>query len=191
MFGAMQIHLIRHTTPNIGKGICYGQTDMGLNQAVFEQELSAIKAKLPEGIERFYTSPLQRCKTLAENLNPNFVVDERLMEMNFGAWENKNWSDINPTELNTWMQDFVNIRTPNGENYTDLHQRTTGFIKEILTHNYQKVALITHAGNIRSIMSFVLSLPLENSFRIHLSYGTVVSVKLDALEHNNKLISII
>ena len=187
----MEVYLIRHTTPNISKGICYGQTDIGLDQNSFEQEFKIIQSKLPTDIERFYTSPLQRCEILTEKINPDFVVDNRLMELNFGDWENKSWNEIDQTELNHWMQNFVNVKTPNGENYIDLHNRTLNFINEVLKLDFKKIAIITHAGNIRSFMSFVLSLSLENSFRINLNYGTVVSVKLDELEYNNKLLSII
>ncbi len=187
----MQVYLIRHTTPSVGKGICYGQSDIDLNETVFEEELKTIQSKLPKDIEQFYTSPLRRCEKLSKHLTQNFIPDERLKELNFGEWENKSWNDIDQTELNKWMQDFVNIATPNGENYIVLYQRTKDFIDSILKTNYQKIAIITHAGNIRSFLSFVLSLPLENSFRIHLDYGAVVSIKLGKSENNNKLFSII
>jgi alpha-ribazole phosphatase len=186
----MQIYLIRHTTPKVGKGICYGQTDISLDQTNFIQEYNIIKSKLPKDIEQYYTSPLQRCKILTEKLNQNFIVDERLMELNFGDWENKDWNEIDQSLLNYWMQDFVNIKTPNGENYLDLHKRTLHFINEILELNLNKIAIITHAGNIRSFVSSVLSLPLALSFRIHLNYGTVVSIQFEKLECNNKLFSI-
>jgi alpha-ribazole phosphatase len=186
----MEVYLIRHTTPNISKEICYGQTDIGINETLFQQELQLIQSKLPNDIEQFYTSPLQRCKILAEKLNPDFILDERLKELNFGDWENKGWNEIEQNGLNKWMQDFVNIKTPNGENYIDLNNRTQSFISEILKLNLQKIAIVTHAGNIRSFLSLVLSLPLENSFRINLNYGSVVSIELDKLEFNNKLNSI-
>ena len=35
----MQVYLIRHTTPNIAKGICYGQTDMDVEEKLFAKEL--------------------------------------------------------------------------------------------------------------------------------------------------------
>ena len=71
-----------------------------------------------------------------------------------------------------------------------MHLRTESFINEVLKTNLQKIAIITHAGNIRSFLSFVLSLPLENSFRIHLDYATVVAVILNENKHFNKLVSI-
>ncbi|WP_448517950.1 histidine phosphatase family protein, partial [Rhodoflexus sp.] len=62
--------------------------------------------------------------------------------------------------------------------------------KEVLKTNLQKIAVVTHAGNIRSFLSFVLSLPLENSFRIRLNYATIVAVILNENNNFNQLISI-
>jgi len=186
----MEVYLIRHTTPKISKGICYGQTDLEIDDTSFEQELKFVLKNIPNDIEKYFSSPLKRCKQLAEKLNANYSIDERLMELNFGDWENKNWNEIDQSQLNVWMQDFVNVSPPNGENYKNLCWRTESFINEVLETNLQKIAIITHAGNLRSFLSFVLSLPLENSFRIRLDYATVVAVILNENKNFNQLLSI-
>lgn len=186
----MEIYLIRHTTPYIGKGICYGQTDISLNEELFAQEVKIIQSKLPKGIAHFYTSPLQRCKKLTQQLTSNYTEDSRLMELDFGDWENKPWSELKQEEVNIWMNDFANVKVPNGECYRDLHQRTISFITDILEKNHKKVLIITHAGNIRSFMSWTLDLPLENSFRIALNYGSTVKIEINSDKCFNKLISI-
>ena len=186
----MEVYLIRHTTPKISKGICYGQTDLEVDETSFEQELKFVLKNIPNDIEKYFSSPLKRCRQLAEKLNADYSIDERLMELNFGDWENKNWNEIDKTQLNTWMQDFVNISPTNGESYKYLYRRTESFINEVLETNFQKIAVITHAGNIRSFLSFVLSLPLENSFRIRLDYATVVAVILNKNKNFNQLLSI-
>jgi alpha-ribazole phosphatase len=186
----MEVYLIRHTTPKVGKGICYGQTDLDIDETSFEQELNFIFKNLPKDIEKYFSSPLKRCRQLAERLSTDFKVDERLMELNFGDWENKNWNEIDKTKLNEWMQDFAKISPPNGENYKALHLRTESFITEVLKTDLQKIAIITHAGNIRSFLSFVLSFPLENSFRIVLDYAAVVTVILNENKYFNQLVSI-
>lgn len=186
----MEIHLIRHSTPNIAKGVCYGQTDISLNENVFAEELKHIKTKLPNGIQHFYTSPLQRCKKLTHQLTSNYTEHSQLMELNFGDWENKYWNELDKDQVNIWMNDFVNIQAPNGENYLDLHERTITFIETLLSTNYDRVCIVTHAGNIRSFISWTLDLTLENSFRIELGYGAMVSIKVNRDKCLNKLISI-
>lgn len=187
----MQVYLIRHTTPDIAKGICYGQLNIGLDEDQFEKELKVIQSKLPSDIEKFYSSPLVRCTQLAEKLCTDYEIDDNLMEMNFGKWENVPWSDIPEDELNVWMNNFVNEKTPNGESYRNLHTRCTKFTDSLLHKNLKMVAIITHAGNIRSIISKVLGLPLENSFRLELNYGCVVSISINKNEQQNKLYTIL
>lgn len=186
----MEIYLIRHTSPNINKGICYGQTDLDIDPIKFEEELSIIQSKLPRSIEQFYSSPLKRCVALTQRLTSGYETDKRLVELNFGEWENKKWDDINSMELNSWMADYVNIHPPKGENYKTLYQRTKDFLEMLLQTSHKKAAIITHAGNIRSIISYILDLPLENSFRIHLDYGAVVHIQLESDLCSCKLISI-
>ncbi len=186
----MQVYLIRHTTPDIEKGICYGQTDFAVNPTLFIEELKIIQSKLPDNIDRFFSSPLKRCKQLAECLSAEYIEDERLIELDFGDWENKFWSELNQTEVTVWAKDFVNNRPPNGENYVELHNRIIKFIETLLNTDNESAGIVTHAGNIRSFISRTLDLPLENSFRIDLTYGAVISLKIEKDKCYNKLISI-
>ena len=186
----MQVYLIRHTTPEIEKGICYGQTDIDVNQTLFNEELKIIQSKIPDNIGSFFSSPLKRCKQLVGFLSANYLEDERLIELNFGDWENKSWNELNQDDLNLWTQDFVNNRTPNGENYVELHNRTIKFIETLLNTDNESAGIVTHAGNIRSFISRTIDLPLENSFRIDLEYGAVISLKIEKDRCYNKLVSI-
>lgn len=187
----MEIYLIRHTSPLIEKGICYGQSDIPLHPLLFESESAEVRAKLPFGIDHCYSSPLTRCATLARKLAEQVSFDERLKELHFGDWELQAWDAINAAELNPWMTDFVNQPALNGESYAQLHQRTESFITELLDQEYKRVAIVTHAGNIRSLISWALDLPLANSFRIGLSYGAVAKIALHKDKQLNQLLSII
>ena len=190
------IYLIRHTTPDVQKGVCYGQTNLHL-VATFEEEFKQIKEKLSvflekNPIEKIYTSPLLRCKKLAQNLQNkylgdvqqgNFVEDTRLMEMNFGDWEMKTWEHIHENDINNWMNDFVTIKTPNGESFEGLSARVKKFWEEILVlsnkdeNKNKNIAIITHAGVIRAILALILGFPLENAFRLEVNYGGICVLK--------------
>ena len=183
----MEIYLVRHTTPNVKKGICYGQTDIDVNSHTFESELCEISNKLPSDIDRFYCSPLVRCSKLAKKLANNVQIDERLIELDFGSWENKKWSELDNHELSNWMENFVSIKAGGAESYLDLHKRTLSFIKAQSKNSKQNIAVITHAGNIRSFLSFILGIRLENSFRIQLNYACVIRAEINDKPINNKL----
>lgn len=173
----MKIILIRHTTPKIAKGICYGQSDLDITDTFFEEIkpiLKKVSVNNPEIV--YYSSPLKRCKKLAEKLSNTIIFDNRLKELNFGDWELQNWNDINKKELDYWMSDFLKVAPTNGESYLDLHTRTTNFLLEIAKQKHKKIAIITHAGVIRSLYSFINKTSLETSFDLKLKYGQVVEI---------------
>ncbi len=173
----MEIYLIRHTTPQIEKGICYGQSDIPLTES-FHTELHQLKTHLPELFDVVYSSPMSRCTKLAQFIQAKelFIPDRRLLEMNFGDWEMKNWDEINQDVLNEWMKDFVNVRVPKGENFIDLNERVTEFIDELLKTNYKKVAIVTHAGVIRCVVAKIVGMQLTNAFKISVDYSSVTKI---------------
>src|SRR5699024_3948215 len=97
----MEFYLIRHTTPDIDKGICYGQQDLALADS-FSADSRTLRATRPDRYENFrlYRSPLKRCSKLAAELaKDEIITDERLMELDCGAWEGQAWDDINDEKL--------------------------------------------------------------------------------------------
>ncbi|WP_166384894.1 alpha-ribazole phosphatase [Polaribacter sp. 11A2H] len=173
----MEIILIRHTTPKIAKGICYGQADLDVTDTFLEEIKPILKKVSTYDAETvYYSSPLKRCKKLAEKLSDTVLFDDRLKELDFGDWELQNWNDINKTELDIWMNDFVRVAVTNGESYLDLHARTTNFLLEISKQKHKKVVIITHAGVMRSLHSFINKIPLEKSFDLKLQYAQVLEI---------------
>ncbi len=178
----MEVYLVRHTETVCPKGICYGQSDVTIKEpydAVFQNILKQLPL---DGI--LYSSPLERCMLLAnylkENLNSASIKqDNRLMEMNFGDWEMKNWDVIDPDILNPWMADFVTIRVPNGESFTDLHGRVVNFIQSELHNTHSKpVIIVAHAGIIRSFLCQISALPLKDAFKNNVDFGAVIKIEL-------------
>jgi len=182
----MEIYLIRHTTPNVEKGICYGQADLDITET-FLEEVEAIKPHLPQKELKVYSSPLQRCKKLADALFDGMEIDvhEDLMELNCGNWELQRWDDIPKEEIQPWMDDFVNVRVPNGESYVDLHERVVNRFNEIAMRK-EPAVIVAHGGVLRSILSHITNTPLKESFDVFtLHYGCVVKISLseDGLKH--------
>lgn len=175
----MEIYLVRHTKVNIAKDICYGQADIGLASS-FQEEASKILKNLPDTSGyTCYTSPLTRCKLLTDKMFcKEIITDPRLMELNFGDWELKSWDSIGKQEFDAWHCDFVNNRTPNGESYFQLYTRAISLWKEIILKR-ENVILISHGGVIRALLSYCLGLPLENSFRLKIDYGSISKIILN------------
>lgn len=171
----MEIFLVRHTETVSPKGICYGQADVDIKDPyldIFEE----IKSQLPTDAI-VYSSPLQRCKKMAEFFSDNIIFDNRLKEMNFGNWELLAWNDIPHEEINPWMDNFVTVRVPNGESFEDLYHRVGDFYSELLQKNHDKVILFCHDGTIRSILSHYHKTQLKDSFSLYkIQYGEIIQL---------------
>lgn len=184
----MEIYLIRHTTPKIEKGICYGQSNIGL-ASNYKEEFNIVHSKIPELTNfKVISSPLKRCALLAKQFSNTIIFDDRIMELNFGKWELKAWNDIPEKDMNPWMNDFVNVTVPSGESYTQLAKRVYSFFEDIEKYkNNQNIIIITHAGPIRAFLSKLLKIPLKDSFNIKINYGDVFCLRKE--NDNIKLIT--
>lgn len=183
----MEIYLIRHTRPAVSKGICYGQADLDVVDS-FELEAGVIRAELPPNIAKVFSSPLQRCRKLAEHLFDSpieFHAD--LMEINCGDWELRHWDEIPKEEVQPWMEDYVQVRIPGGESYQDLYGRVVERFEKIrssVLSDARPVAIVAHGGVIRSILSHLTGTPMLDSFqRFPLFYGCVARIQADSGNH--------
>lgn len=174
----MEIYLLRHTAVDNPNKLCYGQSDIDL-VTDWQNHFTALKQKLELNLTDalFYSSPFQRCVQLAAFLSGDqFQTDIRLSEMHFGDWEQCLWTDIDQPVLNAWMADFVNYQVPGGESFVQMHARCTQFWDELLTLSTEKIFIVTHAGVIRSLLSHILSIPLNKIFQLEVDYGSVTKI---------------
>lgn len=173
----MEIYLIRHTTPKIAKGICYGQSDIELTSN-FDDEAAVVHQLMEKPLDYIFSSPLKRCAQLADSFDVPVQKEPRLMELSFGDWEKKKWKDIPQPALNEWMENYVTLAPPKGESYKKLKARVVEIFKGIISQNRSSTGIITHAGPIRAILSHVLNLSLKDTFTLKIDYGSVTKISL-------------
>ncbi len=176
------IYLIRHTTPLVAKDICYGQTNLEVTQN-FETEASSIKDLIKEFVpDAVFSSPLKRCKLLADQLFPDKSISTNplLKEIDFGKWENKKWSALPKDEMDIWGKDYVNAKPHGGENLLELNQRALQFINEHINNlpEHTNGAIISHSGMIRCIIAYYLQIPLHKIFTLKLHYGSIIKINI-------------
>lgn len=173
-----QIFLIRHFKCANAEGLCYGQTDL-LPDADFDNCLASLRTKLfGFEVETVISSPLIRCSLIAEALDAStpVAIEPCLMEVDFGSWENKPWREIHRAELDLWGASFVDCAPHGGETFRQLFTRTWAAFQEIRTLPYERIALVTHAGPIRAILSGLLEMPLQRAFALNPQYGSVTRI---------------
>lgn len=175
----MEICLIRHTTPAIEKGICYGQADLDLADT-YPVELEKVKQKVQGEFELIVSSPLKRCRILAEDLFPGQSIqyEDRIKEYDFGEWEMVPWNEMDKDLQEKWMANFVEIPAPGGESLMDMNNRIQEFVDELKTRKYERVVFVTHSGVIRIISAIVEQTDLAKCFDYQLPYGVVKTLTI-------------
>lgn len=172
----MKLWLVRHAQPLVEPGTCYGATDMPADAQATARQAHELAQWLPAGM-RMFSSPLQRCESLAValcRLRPDLVheCDARLRELDFGSWEGRRWCDIPQGEFEAWRADFAEHPVGGGECVRALMKR----VALALEHTRSCAASsgdaakagavwITHAGVIRAatLLANGVSEPLRAS----------------------------
>ena len=171
----MRIYLVRHPRPAVAEGVCYGRTDVDLAEdaGVVAQRL---RPHLPVDAPVF-SSPLRRCRQLAERLSPTHSVDPRLVEIDFGAWEMQRWDDIGLAALEGWATNPLHHVPPGGESPAQLLQRVGEFHAALQVQNFTEVVLVAHAGVMKALCGLLENLPAEEWIRLSFDFGSVTLIE--------------
>ena len=166
----MKIWLVRHTAVDVPAGICYGRSDVPLRET-FRAEAERVAAELPGRFGQVYTSPLSRCVRLAEHCGyADAVRDNRLMELDFGAWEMRKWDE---TDIETrWRDNWVDTPPPGGESLRQMYERISSFFDAL--PRGEDTLIFTHAGVVHCARAYFDNTPLEKAFEMPSQYGEIV-----------------
>ena len=169
-----KIIYVRHPKPIGHKNLCYGQTDLDILPS---DELALTKKILSLPLEDFqiFSSPLKRCKKVAESLGKPFLVEPLIKEINFGIYEGVPWNDIPRDQLDLWSKDIENFHFPQGESYLDLKKRVKNFLFN--TH-FENILIVTHAGVIRACLDILQNISIQESLKQEIPYGEINVKKL-------------
>ena len=175
--------LVRHPAPDVTPGICYGRLDVDLSPAgvaALEPMRAALAAS---GIARVVTSPARRCLRLACALTPAPTVDERLQELDFGAWEGLAWDAVPRAALDQWAADPLGFRPPAGESGAELSARVRAAAAALVAAGMDCI-VVTHGGPLRLLPALLRgeapdllapAPPLGAMLAVHLQHATAVS----------------
>lgn len=147
--------LVRHVQTTAAPGVCYGITDVGVPADATQALAQRIAPQVRVGTA-VRCSPLRRCAELAkaiEALRPELVasIDPRLIEMDFGAWEGREWASIAQAEIDGWTGHFADGRPGGtGESTRRLMQRVGQAFDE-WQQSGRDALWLTHAGVIRAV----------------------------------------
>jgi len=167
----VQLYLIRHPRPDVAPGLCYGRSDLALAEDAVVVA-AALRPLLPGNVPVF-SSPLKRCRLLAEALHPAPRFDQRLLELDFGAWEMRSWTDIGRSAIDEWAADPEAFAPPGGESVGAMRARVAGFLDDLAGSGLASAALVAHAGVMKVCAAELLGLAPEGWFSMRFEFGAV------------------
>lgn len=184
----LELVIARHgETCGNTRGTLLGWTDEELNitglmqSEILRDRLGDIK------FDKIYSSPLKRARRTAEIINERqnleIIYTESLKERNFGIWDNLTLDDIRdkyPEDYCNWERDWINYHIKEGESALDSYLRAVEFIeRDILGNNTGTYLLVTHSGVIRFIVSYLLGMKIEESWRFRINNCCVAKIEVD------------
>ncbi|GAC1343396.1 MAG: alpha-ribazole phosphatase [Acetobacteraceae bacterium] len=165
----------RHPRPRIAARICYGRTDVALAEPA-ATGAAALIATAGEPVERIITSPLARALEVARHVaretGAPLHTDDRLAEMDFGAWEGQAWSALPRAEIDAWAAAPLDYRPGGGESVAQMLARLRRAWTNIAS-SAETTLLVTHAGPIRCLLHIAAGIPILDAIGTSLAYGSI------------------
>ncbi len=159
------IYFIRHGQTDWNyKKLMQGQTDIPLNEKGKSQALEMAKTLKGVAFDAVFCSPLSRaletCKAVIGE--SEIIVDERLIERNFGEYEGKSLQVM--VDKGFWKETGLQTLR-NGESLSDVISRVYCFLDEI-TKNYpaKNVLIVAHGGIGMVVQSYFLGKPEDGDY---------------------------
>lgn len=176
--------LMRHGEP-VGGRKYRGQMDDPLSDKGWTQMREAVGDHCPW--QSVVSSPLLRCAEFARELAARhklpLVIDHRLMELGFGAWEGRSPDELtaeNPDILMKFRRDPIAHAPPGAEPLAAFQRRVLAAWDAMLeSHGGKHVLVVAHAGVIRMMVAHVLNAPLKHLFRLRVSNACISRIRVE------------
>jgi broad specificity phosphatase PhoE len=177
------VALLRHgRTAWNAAGRVQGHIDIALS----EEGLSEMAARrLPFCFPRVYASPTLRARQTAEALGlADPVLDARLVEQNWGAWEGLTRAEILARDgedafVKAGSNQGEAFRPGGGESTGELHARVADFLKDVARLNTD-AAVVAHLGVLRAAYTLATGWNMAAPMPTELDISKILLLSLDA-----------
>lgn len=192
-----ELIFIRHAETDMADTFC-GHSDPPLNERGLGQLPLLIEKLRKKKIDEIYSSDLRRARQTADAIAAAFNLRARthvgLRELNFGQWEGLTWRQIeerDPVFARRWVDEYPNLHAPWGETMRHFKKRVLHEVTHLSQISKGKhVAVVTHAGVIRTVLTTLHQYSEETAWRRTKSYGSIVLHKVRTIPASQPLRSI-
>lgn len=117
---------------------------------------------------------------------PEPLLDERLVELDFGDWEGMTWADVHTRHgeiMQAWAEDWVNRSPPGGERFSEQVERCGDWLADasesLETGEPAAAVVVSHGGSIRALLCQCLGWPLTRAMNFRVDPASVCHLQRD------------
>lgn len=178
--------LVRHLESELAGRFC-GQSDPPLSAEGRSSIPALVQSVRALPVSAVFCSDLRRARETAAPIGKQFRLachtSKDLREIYFGRWEGLTWNEVEqhfPNDARAWSELFPHYSPPDAESFWDFRNRVICELGRLADENQNAYAIVvTHAGFIRSAISWVLKIPDGYVARIGQDYGGVTLLEKD------------
>ena len=157
--------------------LALGRADPSLTERGSSQAGALAERLGPTEVATVFTSPLLRARETAAPIaaaaGVELVVDDRLIELDYGEWDGKSFPDLPPDALARWRNDPT-FAPPGGESLRAVATRVADFCTEVL--DGPTVVAVSHVSPIKAAVTWALGAGEELGWRMFLDLASITRI---------------
>jgi alpha-ribazole phosphatase len=143
---------------DVQSGTCYGRLDLPLRLDLLAHVPTLAAGICAHGIARVWSSPAVRCRVLADAIveiaGTSALIDPRLQELHFGAWEGVPWDLVPRSELDRWAVTPLSFAPPGGESGQEFLDRVYEVHQEMRAAG-EDCIVVSHGGPLKVLAALL------------------------------------
>lgn len=194
------IDCVRHGECEGPRDMLRGRTDVALTKVGLQRTCDTLM--LLGRPDRVVSSPLTRCQLPAQHCAQQWqlpvMLDDRLQELDFGAWDGRPMSELyqsEPDALAQFWSDAERYPPPQGERWQAFLERITHVWVALPETSPGHTIIVTHAGVIKTWVAAALGVPMSSNTdhiaRIALPYAGLVRFVIEQYEGHPPLTQLV
>lgn len=169
------IYLVRHgeTAANRAR-LALGRADPPLTEVGRDQARSLARRFTGSDVERIVSSPLRRAQETAaavgRALGLAVETDARAVELDYGEWDERSFSEFPPEALAQWRRDAT-FAPPGGESLVAVGERVARLSRDLI--DGPPAVVVSHVSPIKAAVVWAMQADPLLAWRMHLDIASI------------------